>query len=159
MTSFKDNRKKFDQEIRQAERLANSYILVGFQEGTITHSQVKNGRTKKAGLNMAQIAAANEFGTKTIPSRPFLRPAIDENATKITRAITGQYNKIMDQESTIENSLGLIGVLVENLIKRKIRSIYTPPNSPQTIARKKSSKPLIDFGQMVQSVRRKVVLG
>jgi hypothetical protein len=43
-------------------------------------------------------------------------------------------------------------------VQKKIRQITIPPNSPRTIAEKKSSKPLIDFGQMVQSVTFKVNL-
>ncbi|MGH2612652.1 MAG: hypothetical protein ACRDFB_06330, partial [Rhabdochlamydiaceae bacterium] len=74
------------------------------------------------------------------------------------KAIQGEYNKILDGKSTTERSLGLIGQLMTKLIVQKIRAIVSPPNSPRTIAIKKSSKPLIDFGQMVQSVRYKVVL-
>ena len=154
---FKENRTKFDDTIALVGALADSYVLVGFQEGSVTHSQVKNGRTKKPGKNMAQIAAENEFGTSRIPARSFMRTSFDENKQKLNNAILNEYDKIIDGKSTIERSLGLLGQALSKMIKKKIREIQTPPNSPRTIREKKSSKPLIDFGQMVQAVTYKVV--
>lgn len=148
----------FDEIQKQVALLDGSYVLVGFQEGTKTNLQTKGQRKKKAGFSMAEIAAANEFGTKSIPARPFMATSFDENRAKINKAIQGEYAKILDGKSTTERSLGLIGLLGAKFIVQKIRAITTPPNSPRTIAIKKSSKPLIDFGQMVQSVRHKVVL-
>lgn len=148
----------FDEIQKQVALLDGSYVLVGFQEGTKTTLQTKGQRQKKSGLSMAEIAAANEFGTKTIPARPFMSTSFDENRAKINKAIQGEYSKILDGKSTTERSLGLIGLLGVKFIVQKIRAITSPPNSPRTIAIKKSSKPLIDFGQMVQSVRHKVVL-
>ena len=45
-----------------------------------------------------------------------------------------------------------IGIVAESDIKQKISSIYSPPNAPSTIAKKGSSKPLIDSGFMLASV-------
>lgn len=148
----------FDEIQKQVALLDGSYVLVGFQEGTKTTLQTKGQRQKKSGLSMAEIAAANEFGTKMIPARPFMSTSFDENRAKINKAIQSEYSKILDGKSTTERSLGLIGLLGAKFIVQKIRAITSPPNSPHTIAIKKSSKPLIDFGQMVQSVRHKVVM-
>lgn len=143
---------------KQVALLEVSYVLVGFQEGELTKNQIKGQRQKKGGLSMPEIAAVNEFGNDFIPARPFMSTSFDENRAKINKAIQGEYGKILDGKSTTAKSLGLIGLLGVSLIQRKIRSIVFPPNSPRTIAIKKSSKPLIDFGQMVQSVRSKVVV-
>lgn len=154
----KDRDLGFQEIRRQIARLDGSYVKVGFQEGVVTKTQLKGQRRKPAGLSMAQIAAENEFGTKIIPARPFMSTSFDENKALINKAIQGEYNKILDGQRATEQSLGLIGQLMTKLIVQKIRAIVSPPNSPRTIAIKKSSKPLIDFGQMVQSVRYKVVL-
>ncbi len=156
--SVKESRKEFDARIAEINKLDNSYVLVGFQEGEVTHPQVKGLRKKKGGLSMAQIAAQNEFGTNYIPARPFIRTSFDENRDTINRAIQGEYNKIVAGTSTVKLSLDKIGLYNVGLIQKKIRAIQYPPNSPATIAAKKSSKPLIDFGQMVQSVRHKTVI-
>jgi hypothetical protein len=87
-----------------------------------------------------------------------MRTSFDENIKKINDIISGEYDKIIDGESTVKRSLNLIGLFGVSIVQQKIRSIRTPPNSPTTIAIKKSSKPLIDFGQMVQSVSYKVVV-
>jgi len=156
--SYSDYRKEYDKKFAQIEQLANSYVIVGFQEGTVTKSQVKGNRRKQAGKSMPQIAAENEFGTSVIPARPFMRTSFDENQERINKVIRTEYDKIIDGDSTIRKSLNLIGLYMTDLIQTKIRAIRYPPNSPATIAAKKSSKPLIDFGQMIQSVRHKVVI-
>jgi hypothetical protein len=158
--SFSDYRKEYDKKFAEMEKLGNSYVLVGFQEGTVTKSQSKGGRRKAAGKSMAQIAAENEFGvpSRNVPARPFMRTSFDENQDRISNVIATEYGKIIDGESTVRKSLNLIGLYGVDLIQVKIRAIRTPPNSPYTIAQKKSDKPLIDFGQMIQSVRHKVVI-
>jgi hypothetical protein len=156
--TIKDDRKKFDSIIKEVELANNSFVSVGFQDDVMTHAQNKQGRKKKAGLSIAQIAAQNEYGTEHIPARSFMRTSFDENFTKINKLISLEYNKIVKGESTTKKSLGLIGLYMNKLIVNKIRSIYYPPNAPSTIKEKKSSKPLIDFGQMVASVTSKVHL-
>lgn len=151
-------RKEFDNRIKEIELLQNSFVLIGFQEGSVTKSQVKGKRRKKAGKSMAEIAAENEFGTRNIPARPFMSTSFDENRQKLVNAVTGEYEKIVAGESTVKRSLNLLGLLGVDFVQTKIRAIHYPPNSPRTIAIKRSSKPLIDFGQMIQSVRHKVVI-
>jgi len=153
-----DDRKAFDRITKELALLQDSYVLVGFQEGSVTHAQNKDQRTKKPGLSMPEIAAANEFGTDDIPARPFMRTSYDDNKAQIDRVITKEYDKIVDGQSTVKRSLGLIGLFMVDLIQQKIRAITTPPNAPSTIKKKKSSKPLIDFGQMISAVTSKVVL-
>lgn len=155
---FKESKKEFDKQISQIQELSNSYVLVGFQQGSVTKSQVKGKRRKEAGKSMAQIAAENEFGTKTTPPRPFISTSFEENRDRINNIIAGEYGRIIDGQSTVKRSLNLIGLFGVDIIQQKIRAIRSPPNSPRTIAIKKSSKPLIDFGQMIQSVRHKVVI-
>lgn len=157
-TSFSDYRKKYDKKIDQIEQLSKSYVIIGFQENSTTKSASKAGRKKEAGKSMAQIAAENEFGTKQIPARPFMSTAFDQNKEKINKAILAEYDKIVDGDSTIKKSLQLIGLLMKDFIQLRIRQIRTPPNSRKTIMEKKSSKPLIDFGQMIASVSYKIFI-
>lgn len=155
---FTESKKRYDQEIKLMEQIENSYVLIGFQEGSVTRSQTKGKRRKEAGKSQAQIAAENEFGTNKIPARSFMRTSFDENVQRVVNIITAEYEKILDGQSTVRKSLNAIGLYGVDLVQQKIRAIRYPPNSPRTIAIKKSSKPLIDFGQMIQSVRHKVVI-
>lgn len=147
----------FNAIIEETKKFRKSQILIGFQSETVTRSQSKNGRVKEAGESMASIAAQNEYGTKQIPARSFMRTSFDQNITKINRLIHSQYDKVLEGDRKASQALGLIGQFVTGLIQQKIRQITQPPNSARTIAIKKSSKPLIDFGQMVRSVTYKIV--
>lgn len=142
----------FNAIMQEIEELSKTSLLVGIQEKAKTVSQTKNGRSQKPGLSVAEYAAKNEFGTNKIPQRSFMRTAFDENIDKIEEVTADQYGKIIDGTIAIAQGLGIIGQVMTALIQRKIQAIQFPPNSPATIAMKGSSKPLIDFGQMVKSV-------
>lgn len=142
----------FNEIMREIEEFSKTQLLVGIQEQAKTHTQVKNGRTQKPGLSVAEYAAKNEFGTDKIPQRSFMRTAFDENLNQIEIVIQEQFGAVIDGFQSVENAYGNVGQEVVGLIKTKIRTITFPPNSPTTIAMKGSSKPLIDFGQMLASV-------
>jgi hypothetical protein len=148
----------FSAVVAEIEKAKNSYVIVGFPAGTQTHSQTKGNRTKKGGMSMVDIATANEFGTKHIPARSFMRTSFDENRDQIYRIIDKEYDKILAGQRTVKFSLTALGVYMEGLIRKKIRAIHFPPNAPRTIAMKKRSKPLIDFGQMIAAVTHKVFI-
>ena len=135
------------------DKLAKSNILVGIQAGSKTQVDYARGRKQKAGINIADYAAKNEFGSGNIPERSFLRSFFDENINLIETFVSKIYGQIIDGNKTIENGLGQIGTQLQDGVKQKIRQIRTPPNSPKTILLKGSSKPLIDFEQMISAVR------
>lgn len=150
--------KGWDNIQRELSKLKDSYVLIGIQEGTVTKEEVKGDRLKKGGQSMVDIAVANEFGTKIIPARPFMSTSYDENKALINKAIITEYRKVQDGKLNGKKALTRVGLLVVRLIQQKINQIKTPPNAPSTIQRKGSSNPLIDFGQMINSVREKVVM-
>lgn len=137
---------------REVQKLKKSQIMIGFQANTVTQSASQDGRVKQAGQSMATIAARNEFGFERTPARPFMRTSFDENQAQISKLIQQRYGKLLDGKLRADKMLGILGQYVVGLIQKKIRQITSPPNAPYTIAIKKSSKPLIDFGQMVRSV-------
>ncbi len=133
--------------------LTNQEVVVGIVEGSLTHAMSKGNRKQTPGLNIAQYAAENEFGTRIIPQRSFMRSTFDENLPVIEDYVLNRYDAVVRGEETSTIALKKIGQLLQDAIKRKIDRIRTPPNSPRTIALKKSSKPLIDFGAMRAAVR------
>lgn len=140
------------------EKLSKAEVLVGIQAGSKTKVDTIAGRQQVAGINIAGYAAQNEFGTDTIPERSFLRSFFDQNLNIIEPFVERVCGRIIDDQITIEQGLGIIGTQMQDGVKEKIRQIRTPPNSPRTIAKKRSSKPLIDFGQMIAAVRYVVKL-
>lgn len=141
--------KRIKEELALAK---NSFTKIGVQVNTKHEPSDKGSRPKKT-VDMVVIAASNEFGTKTIPARPSLRTAFDENKHEINALIKDEYSKILKGESTVKKSLALVGEFMEAKIKKKITEIRTPPNAVSTIKRKKSSNPLIDTGQFRASIR------
>lgn len=142
--------------LEEISRTGARQVLVGIQEGAKTHVQSQKGRTQKAGISIAEYAAQNEFGTDKIPERSFMRSTFDERFSDIQTLVFTQFGLVIDQKITLDVAFNRIGLGITGMIQQKIRQIRTPPNSPVTIARKGSSKPLIDFGQMIASVRHVV---
>lgn len=105
------------------------------------------------GTEVLQVAAIHEFGTMDIPIRAHVRPAYDENKEKISSFSAKQLGKVIDGEQTAIEGIKKVGEYHTGQIKKKIKDGPFKPLAPQTIARKKSDKPLIDTGQMIQSVQ------
>lgn len=142
--------------LKEVQSLRGNTIKVGIQQGTgAFYRNISN----KKDATVAQYAFYNEFGTEKIPQRSFMRTAFDENLNKIELAIESEYQKVLSGSMSADIMLGRIGLLMTNFVQRKIRSIFSPPNSPITIVKKKSSKPLIDTGRMINSVRHVIQKG
>jgi hypothetical protein len=91
-----------------------------------------------------------------IPSRSFLRSTADENARTYAGAISRGLGRTVDGKTTIEQVLGLVGEKVVADVNRRIRAGLTPDIKAATKRRKGSSKPLIDSGQLVNSITYEV---
>ena len=97
------------------------------------------------------MAAFNELGTETIPSRPFLRDSVDDNEDEIVKFLQSKVVDIIHGK-TAEQVLKEIGVFQKDMVQTTIEDGYFEPNSEATIRRKGSSHPLIDTGTMKNSV-------
>lgn len=118
---------------------------------------VISDHTYEDGLTVVEVAAYNEFGTKHIPERPFIRSTVKKEKPKL-KAFSGKLlKKIIDGKLTREKALGLLGQKVAGEIKETITTLRAPPNAASTIAAKKSSNPLIDTGELRQSITFEVV--
>lgn len=138
--------------IRMA-KLDKHAVAVGVHEDAGMHGD--------SGTTVAQIAAWNEYGTSRIPERSFLRTTVHESEKKYVAALRKIVKKSIDSdEKNPKTMMGLFGRQVENDVKKKIVDIREPPNNPATIARKKGvDNPLIDTGQLLNSIRWKFING
>jgi hypothetical protein len=126
-------------------------IKVGILSGTGEHPNADKGQT------IAEIAWWNEFGTvrngvQAIPARPFLRTAMAENRREYMRLAKDLLRKMLTGKISAKKAQGILGLTAQSDVRNKITSIRTPSNAPETIARKKSSNPLIDTGAMRQHI-------
>lgn len=116
-------------------------LEAGFLEG-VTYSD---------GMSVPMVASLNEFGTYDIPPRPFFRNAINKNSDKWGKVFLQGM-----QKQSARNAFGLLGERIRKDIIQSINDTNEPPNSPVTIARKGSSKPLVDTGLMRASVNYRI---
>ena len=132
--------KKLEQEL---EKLGKLEVCCGSQQGKAAEQD---------GTDICDIAAWNEFGTVHIPARPFMREGIDNNVDSIERLLKREGQKLVNGETNSESLLKIIGLKMKDVIQESITEGAWEPNAPSTVAKKKSSKPLIDTGRMRQSV-------
>jgi hypothetical protein len=107
------------------------------------------------GESVAQVAAWNVEGTKRMPARDFLRFYLDrlrEESLELAIEITKRTNRGENADAIVD----IVGINGRNIVMEAITDLRTPPNSPATIKKKRSSNPLIDTGLMRQSVTWKV---
>lgn len=127
-------------------------VKVGVQAKDKAVRRGKGGSIRNTDQPLAVIAAIHEFGLGDMPQRSFLRSAYDENLPMIDKMIQRVANGAVFGLGT-NAALNKLGNVVQGMVQRKIVDGPFVPNSPATIKRKKSSKPLIDTGHLRQSIR------
>lgn len=127
-------------------------VKVGVQAKDKAVRRGKGGSIRNTDQPLAVIAAIHEFGLDNMPQRSFLRSAYDENLPMIDKMIQRVANGAVFGLGT-NAALNQLGNVVQGMVQRKIVDGSFVPNSPATIKRKKSSKPLIDTGHLRQSIR------
>jgi hypothetical protein len=154
----------------QLKQLSKNYVLVGIQEGVVTRQESiwveykdpedrgADGHLheKEGGLNMADIAAQNEFGTNKIPARPFIGPAIENNSSRILSLMRSDLSMLLQGKRTWDKIYVGLGKYVTDLMKTEIDNKDSPPLSNRTIKEKGFDKPLIDFGQMRNALNYRI---
>ena len=114
-------------------------VKVGFPAGEVESDQV-------------QIATWNEFGNSRIPERSFFRNAMQENKGAYRSLNRSEAKKIMRGQGDMRRALQRLGLLAQGHVQQSIVDLRSPPNAASTIAKKGSSNPLVDEGQLRQSV-------
>lgn len=104
------------------------------------------------GITTAQVAAWNEYGTEHSPSRPFMRQTIKDHKGDIEKRAAVALRSAATNRGDVQTVLNQIGACTKAYMQDEIRNGGWTPNAPSTIAKKGSSKPLIDSGHMRQSI-------
>lgn len=87
-----------------------------------------------------------------IPERSFLRAGHDENADRVLKQTERALGQVLAGKMSIDDMLDLYGQQMATAIKKYMRDLKTPELHPYTIAHKGSSNPLVDTGQLVESI-------
>lgn len=109
-------------------------------------------------LTNADLAMIHEFGSPVhnIPERSFLRKPLINNAETVASLAKTAIGKFIAGEISLEAALGYVGEEAKGISKEAVTNGISPALKPATIKRKKSSKPLIDTGQLLNSITYEV---
>jgi len=137
-----------------------SYAAVGFPGDSAKAKQSREGK----GMNNIQVAIANEFGSPqgvqpVVPARPFMRQTFSgPKRKKFLDAGAGLLGMVAEGRMSTRIALERLGTMGASAVKDEITSPSPAfvPNAPFTIAKKKSSHPVIDTGAMRAAVTHKV---
>lgn len=108
------------------------------------------------GTAVAYVATIHEFGTPRIPARPFMRPAVADHGGEWIKALADGARASLNGGPSPEAVLEIVTLQAAGNVAEKIAAVTSPPLKPVTVKRKGSAKPLVDTGQMIQSVTGKV---
>lgn len=120
-------------------------------------------RREDSQVTNAELGYINETGSPAqhIPPRPFLVPGVEDAKEKIVKTL-GNVSLTTDRKTDVDIALNKAGLIASQSVKRRItQSIDMEPLSPATIKaretrksrpRKGVMKPLIDTGQMLNSI-------
>lgn len=146
-SSFTDNNAKWLKFVKTLPEIEKKEVAIGVQADAVD---------EETGEYIAVRALYNELGTSTIPARPFISSSSDERRNDWWDKFEQGLNKALYGTASPDAPFELSGLLAQRDIQNKIRDIKTPALSPVTVERKGSSNPLIDTGQMRQSIRYEV---
>lgn len=110
------------------KRAGNAHVEVGV---------VKDAGRYANGASVEMVAAANEFGTDTIPERSFMRRTLYEKLPAINALRREQLLAIALEGRSISTALGTMGTAISEMIKNTIKSNVGPPLSPKYAAYKR----------------------
>ena len=145
MAKVKDRDNGYKALLERAKKLSEGapFVEVGIL-------QTEGDADKGAGLTLFDVAEQHEFGFG-VPERSFIRAFFDETETEARKVLAKQLTEALDKTGRKE-ALNKVGIWLVAKCQSRIRAHIEPANSPQTIARKGSSTPLIDTGQLWTSI-------
>lgn len=88
----------------------------------------------------------------TIPSRPFFRTMIAENANGWGSILAAQ----IAGGTSVDGAMQELGKIMIDQLQSSIRAMQDPPNAKSTVRKKGFNNPLIDTGMMLKSVSSEV---
>ena len=137
--TFEDNDLGEKALIKQIKKLDDSHTDVGLF-----------GSGGGPADNLAARGVVHELGSRAagIPSRPWNRKCFDDNLNKLQGIITKKYNQLLERKIGAKRLLKQTGEWYEGKLKDTIDKGGFTQLKASTIARKGSSKALIDTADM-----------
>jgi len=130
--------------------IPDGYVVVGIHADADAPTGDADISTGDAGINNATLGATLHFGTRDghIPARPWLDVGVNESSELYIDTIADG----IESGTASMTVLNQVGVLAVGSVQSYMTNLSDPPNAPSTIAAKGSANPLIDTGELRQSV-------
>lgn len=123
------------------EELGELNVVVGYR-GRDATMRVNGGATLSA------IARFNEFGTKFIPARPFMRRAVKQGGQDIADVAAIEFGQVAESDADPVEAMAEIGKVMMDGVHDQIDSsrAWAAVNAPSTIAKKGPGFAPLDAG-------------
>jgi len=161
MSEVRDTDKGWGRLVEMSQR-SDMVVRVGIQgkEAKAPHVDedgVADDEGEDGALTNVEIGTIHEYGAPSvgIDERSFIRATLDELSAKYVQQARDFGRSVIDGKRTREQALGLFGARVcADIVARIDDGRVKPDISEATKARrrKKSSKPLLDTGQLKQAI-------
>lgn len=139
---------------KRLEQISRKRVVAGFPKGKLNNPHYEP-HDDKPGPSIIDVAIWNNFGID-VPRRDFMTPASQEWQKYFQQMAEGQQDDIISGKLNIDTFLNLMGQAGAEFISEAIVKLRTPPNSPATIKKKKSSNPLVDSGDLSKAATYKI---
>lgn len=147
----------FNRIVKELKKLQKKpYVKVGYPADASTTKDAKEYRDEQGNVvsdnfvTVLDVAIWSEFGTVNAPERSFVRSSFDKNRSKYNKLTENLIKKIYDGSTTVEKALDILGLTLENDIKKFIRDGDVTPESLR--AAQEGGTTLWDTGQLLNSI-------
>lgn len=146
-----------EKDINNLPRLIKALTVLDEHEVKAGITEKTGGRRgKKSNATVAEYGTYNEMGTATIDSRSFIRSTAD-NKRKAWEALADRLlQSVIDLKQAPMTALKKLGAQAQGDIKHTINTITSPALAKSTEKRKKSTKPLIEWGVLLNAIEYEV---
>ncbi len=136
--------------INIAQNMSKKEIKFGFPaEKNKNHSKFKGP--------VSNLATFHEFGTSRAPARPFFRLSNKRNRQKYKLLLRAKSLNVMRGNTNYLSMFKTLGFVSGNDVRSSIKSLFSPRNASSTIKKKGFDNPLIETGEMLNSVTHVIV--
>lgn len=129
-------------------------ISVGVHEA---EGKTRHDGTVDENLTVIDVATFHEFGLGNNPRRSFIGDYFDQNEAQIQAWTSKAIQDFLQGKITREQALNKVGSLIVGGIQKRMAAGIQPDLKPATVARKGSTVPLIDTGQLRTSITYKIL--
>lgn len=161
---FKSSKNEFPKMNKNINTIKGKKVIAGAMEGEhawlagiheygcrITVSPKMRAYLHHKGLHLKKGTT-----TITIPERSFLRSSWDEHIDEVKSSASRALPDVIAGTMSSDQYCKMVGLQLASMIKDYARDLSSPPNHPFTVSNKNSSNPLVDTGDMIESITYKV---